>query len=102
MLIFPPKLKLVLSVHVGDFKLAGKEENLEKGWKMMEEAGLELDPPTPFGDYLGCGQFKHDVPLQDIERRLENILPVIDPKAPKGPDRTKRAEPEDCDFRTGI
>ena len=41
---------LILSVYVNDFKLAGKKENLKTGWTLMEQAGLELDPPTPFGD----------------------------------------------------
>ena len=56
-LYFHEKLKLILSVYVDDFKLVGKEENLKEGWKLMINSGLQLDPPEPLGDYLGCGQF---------------------------------------------
>ena len=38
-----PKLKLILSVYVDDFKLAGVRENIKKGWDLMTQAGLELD-----------------------------------------------------------
>ena len=41
------KLKLIHSVYVNDFKLAGKKKDLKKGWKIIEETCLELDPPTP-------------------------------------------------------
>ena len=50
------KLGLILSVYVDDFKLCGRKESLAKGWKLMTDAGLVLDPPTDLGDYLGCGQ----------------------------------------------
>ena len=43
----------------------------------MEQAGLELDPPTPFGDYLGCGQFRHDTTVREAKRRLEHIYPLV-------------------------
>ena len=39
-------------------KLVGKSDNLSAGWKLMTDTGLELDPPAPLGDYLGCGQFR--------------------------------------------
>ena len=76
-LFFNPKLQLILSVYVDGFKLAGKKENLKTGWKLMEQAGLELDPPTPFGDYLGCGQYRHDTTVREAKRRLEHIYPLV-------------------------
>ena len=75
-LFFHRRLKLILSVYVDDFKLAGKKDSLANGWKLMRDHGLKLDPPTPFGDYLGCGQFGHTVAGDEVRRRLENRLPV--------------------------
>ena len=45
-----------MSIYVDDFKLVGKLENRKKGWKLIRQE-IDLDDPTPFGDYLGCGQF---------------------------------------------
>ena len=50
------RLKPILSVYVDDFKLVGKKESLKEGWELITGSGLVLDPPTPLGDYLGCGQ----------------------------------------------
>jgi len=63
-------LKLILSVYVDDFKLVGRAENMETGWKLMESSGLVLDPPDPLGDYLGCGQFPINLDPQEALRRL--------------------------------
>ena len=52
----PTGRELILSVYVADFKLVGKSQNLETGWKLMTKSGLVLEEPTPLGDYLGCGQ----------------------------------------------
>ena len=70
--------KLILSVHVDDFKLVGKRENLPKGWALMEKSGLVLDPPDPLGDYLGCGQFPIDIPPEEQLRRLEHAHPLLE------------------------
>jgi len=51
------ELKLILSVYVDDFKLVGLASSMKAGWKAITDQGLELDPPDPLGDYLGCGQF---------------------------------------------
>ena len=48
---------LILSVSVDDFNLVGKKESPKEGWKLITGSGLVLDPPTPLGDYPGCGQF---------------------------------------------
>ena len=53
-LFFHRRLRLILSVYVDDFKLVVKQENLKEGWRLITGSGLDLDPPTPLGDYLGC------------------------------------------------
>ena len=55
------KLGLFLSVYVDDFKLAGRAKNLQAGWNLIRKH-LRLDPPTPLGDYLGCGQKESTFP----------------------------------------
>ena len=75
-------LKLFLSVYVDDFKLVGRKENRDKGWKLIRTE-IDLDDPTPFGDYLGCGQHemqyqsaihdaKYDLFLHFFHRGSEN------------------------------
>ena len=48
---------LFLSVYVDDIKLAGKEQNLDPMWKLLNKE-VELGEPTSFLDhvYLGCTQ----------------------------------------------
>ena len=74
-LFFHRRLRLILSVYVDDFKLVGKQENLKEGWKLITGSGLVLDPPTPLGDYLGCGQFPVHVAPEEASRRLEHLRP---------------------------
>ena len=45
-------LKLLLVVYVDDFKLAGPENNLARGWKLIRER-LTLEEPTEANLYLG-------------------------------------------------
>ena len=78
-LYFHERLKLILSVYVDDFKLVGKEENLKEGWKLMIDSGLQLDPPEPLGDYLGCGQFLVHVSAQAAQQRLEHTRTLLEP-----------------------
>ena len=48
---------LFLSVYVDDIKLAGKKQNLDPMWKLLNEE-VDLGEPTSFFDhvYLGCTQ----------------------------------------------
>ena len=48
---------LFLSVYVGDIKLAGKKQNLDPMWKLLNKE-VDLGEPTSFLDhvYLGCTQ----------------------------------------------
>ena len=71
------QLKWILSVYVDDFKLVGKTENLKAGWKLITDSGLVLDPPTPLGDYLGCGQFPVHVSASEAQRRLDHVRPLL-------------------------
>ena len=61
-----------------DFKVVGRTENLETGWKLMEKSGLGLDPPAPLGDYLGCGQFPIHIEPLEAQRRLQHIHPLLE------------------------
>ena len=51
-----PVLKFFLTINVDDFKLAGPEDNLKKGWSLLAGVGLKLEPLTPPGFFLGCIQ----------------------------------------------
>ncbi len=46
------ELQVISSVYVDDFKMAGKQDNISKAWKLMDTAGLKLDKPQPFGTIL--------------------------------------------------
>ncbi len=70
------ELQVILSVYVDDFKMAGKKENLSKAWKLMDKAGLKLDAPQPFGDYLGCGQAPITLTKEQSKERLQHIDPI--------------------------
>ena len=80
-----PKLKLFLIVYVDDFKLAGPTENLDEGWRLIQgssklvDKGIEMDPPTKVGRYLGC---EHKVYDKEIDWHGENPT-VMDPPPPK-------------------
>jgi hypothetical protein len=42
------ELKLFLTIYVDDFKLAGPEENLEKGWALLRQK-IEIGPTSRGG-----------------------------------------------------
>ena len=81
------ELKVILSVYVGDFKKAWKNTNMPKAWALMRSAGLILDEPTPFRDYLGCGQKPIEISRKEAKKRLEHIDPLrTGDKGTGGPD----------------
>ena len=51
------KKELFLSVYVDDIKLAGKKQNIDTMWKLLNKE-VDLGEPTSFLDhvYLGCTQ----------------------------------------------
>ena len=53
---------LLLSVYVDDIKLAGKKQNLDPMWKVLNK-GVDLGEPTSFLDhvYMGCTQRKCEI-----------------------------------------
>ena len=55
--LFIVKNGLFLSVYVDDIKLAGKKQNLDPMWKVLNKE-VDLGEPTSFLDhvYLGCAQ----------------------------------------------
>ena len=50
---------------------------MKQGWNLITNSGLVLDPPTPLGDYLGCGQFPVHVSPAEAQRRLEHVRPLL-------------------------
>ena len=55
-------LKLLLIIYVDDFKLAGPEENMDKGWALLRTK-LIIGPEGPLGMYLGCNQKREQITL---------------------------------------
>lgn len=47
------ELRLLLAVYVDDFKLAGPQENHNKGWELIGKH-VDMDTPEEVGRYLGC------------------------------------------------
>ena len=71
-----PALGLILSGYVDDFKMAGREGNLAKGWATITKH-LRLDPPTMLGDYLGRGQRDITLSPQEAQKRVDNAYFLI-------------------------
>jgi len=57
-------LKLLLSVYVDDFKMAGPTKNLQKGWDLIRSK-IEIEDPMAFHLFLGC-----------IHRRFTATIPA--------------------------
>eukprot|EP00959_Pyramimonas_sp_CCMP1952_P359857 7534957-Pyramimonas_sp.AAC.1 len=66
-----------ISVYVGDFKLAGPANNLQAGWEYIRKSGIDLDPPTPYSQFPGCGQQAYDVPQNIFDKRMSTIRPML-------------------------
>ena len=47
------KYKLMLTVYVDDFKLAGPAEHLKKGWELIQQR-INIDEPDEANLFLGC------------------------------------------------
>ena len=59
---------LFLSVYVDDTKLAGKKQNLDPTWKVLNKE-VDLEEPTSFLDhvYLGCTQRKCQISKDTVD-----------------------------------
>jgi hypothetical protein len=85
-------LKLLLIIYVDDFKLAGPEENMDKGWALLRTK-LIIGPEGPLGMYLGCNQKREQMTLHggilancviyDMESFLEQCVNKYLEVAPK-------------------
>ena len=86
-------LKRLLIIYVDDFKLAGTEANLEKGWALLRTK-LNIGPEGPLGMYLGCNQKREQITLHggilancviyDMESFLEQCVNKYLEVAPVG------------------
>ena len=66
---FHPALKLYLVVYVDDFKMSGPRKTLIRtGWSLIRK-GLHIEPPVPFGVYLGCSHEEGTMKVGDITAR---------------------------------
>ena len=52
-IFYHPELELLLVIYVDDFKMAGPQGNLKKGWANISSV-IDMDPPEAFGRYFGC------------------------------------------------
>ena len=68
------KKGLFLSVYVDDIKLAGKKQNINPMWKVLNKE-VDLGQPTSFLDhvYLGCTQRQSEI-SKDIVDKLWNHI----------------------------
>ena len=59
---------LFLSVYVDDIKLAGKKENIDPMWKVLDKE-VDLGQPTSFLDhvYLGCTQRQCEISKDTVD-----------------------------------
>ena len=60
MLFRTPRKKVILSVCVVDIKLAGKKQNLDPMWKVLNKE-LDLGEPTSFPDHVYLSVLKDSV-----------------------------------------
>ena len=67
---------LFLSVYVDDIKLAGKKQNLDPMWKVLNKE-VDLGEPTSFLDqvYLGCTQRQCEI-SKDIVGQLQSHVRI--------------------------
>ena len=70
--LFHREKGLLLSVYVDDIKLAGKKQNLDPMWKLLNKE-VDLGEPTSFLDHehLGCAQRQCER-SKDIVDKLQN------------------------------
>ena len=79
--------KVVLSVYVDDFKMAGTADGVKAAWKSITGPDrLVLDPPERFGPYLGCQQTWGTITRQEAAERVQNIFLLVSPTAATGSD----------------
>ncbi len=75
------KHQVILSVYVGDFKMAGRQESTPSAWEAIRKAGVKSDQPTRFEHYLGCGQRPVQVAVHQAEENLQNVANLLLPSS---------------------
>ena len=63
---------LFLSVYVDDIKLAGKKQNLDPMWKLLNKE-VDLGEPTSFLDHVYLGNFQRCRPRRGTFNNLGNV-----------------------------
>ena len=90
-----PETRMLLTIYVDDFKLAGPTEHFESTWKALREHIL-LSDPEPVDQYLGCKHIaKHvtvRVPNPPTREQMEKAV-AEESRKPTG----KAGEPEESD-----
>ena len=70
-ILFHETYKVILSVYVDDFKMAGTRAGVRRAWQAIRGPDkLQLDDPTPFGPYLGCEQTTGTITRGEARQRL--------------------------------
>jgi hypothetical protein len=59
-------LRLLLTIYVDDFKLAGPEENIAMGWELLRQH-IDIGPSSRSGMYLGCNIVKQKINNGNID-----------------------------------
>ena len=81
-IFYHPELELLLVIYVDDFKMAGPQGNLKKGWANISSV-IDMDPPEAFGRYFGC---HHSEQVQaKLPRSAHPFAYVFDKKDTRGP-----------------
>ena len=72
--------------------MAGKTTSMSKGWELIKTK-ISLDPSTPLGNYLGCGQADLPMSVTTAQHRLKDVLPLLQ-KADGFPQSVALAAPQ--------
>jgi len=84
-------LKILLAAYVDDFKMAGQKRDLKKAWELVGKA-VQIEPPTPFGRYLGCEHKVGEMTLDDPDKVIGRNLAGIHQSAGRNSCHDKRVE----------
>lgn len=68
------------SVYVDDFKVAGPENNMKKGWSLLRRV-IATGDSTNLGKYLGCGHERLNSILPDIIKASVGHIPLLSSQA---------------------
>lgn len=69
-------LQMILSVYLGDLKMAGPVDNVNKARSLIRDV-ISIDDPTSLGKYLGCGHEKFDSVSQGVVKSSFGHIPLL-------------------------